>query len=116
MVESHCCNRKDDSVQQQPFRSGPAYRHRIRDRIFLGLRNISRDLLASESWAAAYRLQPCRRGIQQLAAVTERRGKRQVTPPETIQVVHPQRVRMKLGVIALCAGRAEERGDLGVPR
>lgn len=33
---------------------------------------------ASEPRAPAYRLQPCRRGIQRLAAVTERRGKTRV--------------------------------------
>lgn len=44
--ESYCCNGEDDSVQlQHQFSSGPgpAYRHRIRDRIFLALHNISRD-------------------------------------------------------------------------
>lgn len=33
---------------------------------------------ALESWAPAYRLQPCRQGMQRLAAVTERQGNRQV--------------------------------------
>lgn len=73
---------------------------------------------ASESWAPAYRLQPCRRGIQRLAAVTERRGKRRVTPLKTIQVSPPQTGPLeaeRVGVdCAVC--RAEERGDLGVPR
>ncbi len=45
---------------------------------------------ASESWAPAYRLQPCRRGIQRLAAVTERRGKIQVTRRlKQYKFVHP---------------------------
>lgn len=36
---------KDDCDRPALVQSSTAYRHRIRDRIFLGLHNISRDLL-----------------------------------------------------------------------
>lgn len=71
---------------------------------------------ASEPRAPAYRLQPCRRGIQRLAAVTERRGKTRV-----IRLFrNAGRLVSYVLLRALNAERlrccAEERGARGVPR